>query len=152
MTLISVAIASDHAGYSFKEVIKQELVSMGHKPLDLGTDSEESVDYPDFAEKLAVALQNKQAEYGVLICGSGIGISIAANRYNHIRAALCSEPVSAYYARAHNDANVIVFGAKFIGQEVARSCLRVFLTTAFDGATVEGGRHERRVQKLFKQT
>lgn len=146
MAHISVAIASDHAGYSFKEVIKKELVSMGHKPLDLGTDSEESVDYPDFAEKLALTLQNKEAQFGVLICGSGIGISIAANRFSHIRAALCAEPVSAFYARAHNDANVLVFGAKFIGQEVARSCLHVFLTTAFDG-----GRHERRVQKLFKQ-
>lgn len=146
MNPISVAIASDHAGYSFKEMIKQELINIGHKPLDLGTNSDESVDYPDFAEKLSVALKDKLAQYGVLICGSGIGISIAANRYNHIRAALCAEPVSAYYARAHNNANVLVFGAKFIGPEIAKSCLHVFLTTAF-----EGGRHERRVQKLFKQ-
>ena len=138
-----IAIASDHAGYGLKIFIQGELQSLGHICLDLGTDSEESVDYPDFAKKLANCLNKEEASFGVLICGSGIGISMAANRYPHIRAALCSEPVSAFYARAHNDANVLVLGAKLIGTELARACLKVFLETSF-----EGGRHVGRVQKL----
>jgi ribose 5-phosphate isomerase B len=140
-----IAIASDHAGYGLKGFIKGEIKSLGYEFLDLGTDSEESVDYPDFAKKLADVLGQNQALYGILICGSGIGISIAANRYEHIRAALCVEPVSAFYARAHNDANVLVFGSKFIGTELAKSCLKVFLETPF-----EGGRHAKRLQKLLK--
>jgi ribose 5-phosphate isomerase B len=143
MSRETIAMAADHAGYPLKESLKADLVARGCDVLDLGTDSLESVDYPDFAAKLAVALKDGRAERGVLICGTGIGISIAANRHAHIRAAVCSEPVAARLARQHNDANVLVLGARLIGSEVARDCLAVFLDTKF-----EGGRHGARVAKL----
>jgi len=139
----TVAIAADHAGFELKEVLKAELVSQGRKVLDLGTTGTQSVDYPDFAERLARALKEGQAQRGVLVCGTGIGISIAANRHRNVRAALCHDSVSARMARAHNDANVLALGARLIGTEVAKDCLRVFLDTPF-----EGGRHAARVAKL----
>src|SRR5690606_3947528 len=111
--------------------------------LDLGTSGPQSVDYPDFAAALARALADGRASRGVLVCGTGIGISIAANRHRHIRAALCHDSSSARLARAHNDANVLALGARLIGLEVAKDCLRVFLSTPF-----EGGRHAGRVAKL----
>ena len=143
MSRDTIAMAADHAGYPLKETLKADLAARGLAVLDLGTHSAESVDYPDFAAKLARALKDGKAERGVLICGTGIGISIAANRYAHVRAALCSEPVGARLARQHNDANVLVLGARLIGPEVARDCLSVFLATDF-----EGGRHSARVGKL----
>lgn len=136
-------MAADHAGYPLKESLKADLVARGLDVLDLGTHSVDSVDYPDFAAKLATALKDGKAARGVLICGTGIGISIAANRYSHVRAALCAGPVAARLARQHNDANVLVLGARLIGSEVARDCLSVFLSTDF-----EGGRHSTRVGKL----
>lgn len=116
---------------------------MGYEVLDLGTTGRDSVDYPDFANALAKALEEGRASRGVLVCGTGIGISIAANRHRHIRAALCHDSVSARLARAHNDANVLALGARLIGIEVAKECLRVFFNTPF-----EGGRHAGRVAKL----
>jgi ribose 5-phosphate isomerase B len=139
----AIAIASDHAGFALKEVLKAELERLGFTALDLGPDSEASVDYPDFANVLAGALAAGRAKCGVLVCGSGIGISIAANRHKHLRAALVHDGLGARLCRQHNDANVLCLGARLIGVDVAKDCLKVFLTTDF-----EGGRHQNRVAKL----
>ena len=138
-----VALAADHAGYELKAMLLAALAERGVEALDLGTHGSASVDYPDMAAALATALGDSRADRGVLVCGTGIGISIAANRYRHVRAALCHDVTTARLARQHNDANVLVLGARTIGTEVAADCLAVFLTTAF-----EGGRHQRRVDKL----
>jgi ribose 5-phosphate isomerase B len=138
-----IAIAADHAGVSLKETLKGDLGELGFDVLDLGTNGPESVDYPDYANAMADTIKQGKVARGVLVCGSGIGVSIAANRHPGIRAALCHDAVTARLARQHNDANVLVLGARTTGLEVAKDCLRVFLTTAF-----EGGRHARRVAKL----
>lgn len=143
MSKVRVAIASDHAGYDLKAVLKAGLADAGHPVLDLGTDGAGSVDYPDFGYAMARAIREGRADRGILICGSGIGISIAANRYPDIRAALVHDQLGARLARQHNDANVICFGGRMIGEDVAGDCLRAFLETEF-----EGGRHVRRVEKL----
>lgn len=139
----TIAIAADHAGVSLKDTLKTELGELGFEVLDLGTHGPESVDYPDYADKLADALREGRAKRGVLVCGSGIGVSIAANRHPGVRAALCHDAVTARVARQHNDANVLVLGARTTGLDVAKDCLKVFMGTAF-----EGGRHTRRVDKL----
>jgi ribose 5-phosphate isomerase B len=139
----TIAIASDHAGLDLKGAVKTELEAMGHKVLDLGTHGAGSVDYPAFADALAEALREGRAARGVLVCGTGIGISIAANRHRHVRAALCHDSASARLSRAHNDANVLALGARLIGVETAKDCVRAFFNTAF-----EGGRHARRVAML----
>jgi ribose 5-phosphate isomerase B len=139
----SIAIASDHAGFELKAVLIEELKSAGAAVLDLGTNAPDSVDYPDFANALAKALHDGRAAFGVLVCGTGIGISMAANRHRGIRAAHCRDTTDARLARQHNDANVLALGARTTGPEVAKDCLRIFLATAF-----EGGRHQRRVDKL----
>jgi ribose 5-phosphate isomerase B len=146
MSSETVAIAADHAGFVLKLPLKEELARLGREVIDLGTMSEDSVDYPDFAEKLSQAIDDGRAKLGVLMCGSGIGMSIAANRNPKIRAALCLTPEMARLARQHNDANVLVMGGRLIKPETARECLRAFLETPF-----EGGRHERRVAKLSRQ-
>ncbi|WP_119421585.1 ribose 5-phosphate isomerase B [Desertibaculum subflavum] len=139
-----IAIAADHAGFALKEVLKEDLLAAGHQVMDLGTaDGTTSVDYPDFGAALARAIAGGQATRGVVVCGTGIGISIAANREPKVRCALCHDVTTAKLAREHNDANVIAFGARVIGAEVARDALRSFLTTAF-----AGGRHAGRVGKL----
>lgn len=138
-----IAVASDHAGYELKRLLVAELERLGHEVLDLGTDGVESVDYPDYGYKAAEAVSQGRAERGVVVCGTGIGISMAANRIPRVRAALCHDVTSTRLARMHNDANVLALGARLIGGEVATDCLRAFLDTAF-----EGGRHERRVAKL----
>ena len=138
-----IAVASDHAGYDLKLAIKEQLRASAWTVLDLGADGPESVDYPDFGYALARVLREGRARRGVLICGSGIGISIAANRFPEVRAALVHDAFGARMARRHNDANVICFGGRVIGVDVARDCLQVFLETDF-----EGGRHQRRVDKL----
>ena len=143
MTSRLIALAADHGGFELKEQLKKELEGWGYGILDLGTDGPHSVDYPDFAEAMAAAIRGKAADAGVLVCGTGIGISIAANRHPDIRAALVHDAVTARLSREHNDANVVVFGARVIGQDVAKDCLRVFLDTEF-----EGGRHARRVAKM----
>lgn len=139
----TIAIASDHAGVELKSILKEELAGLGFEVLDLGTQDAESVDYPDMADALAGAIEDHRAARGVAICGSGIGISMAANRHRHVRAALCHDTLSAKLAREHNDANVLALGARLIGTETARDCLRTFLDTPF-----EGGRHQRRVDKM----
>jgi len=143
MTAETVAIASDHAGFALKQALKDELARGGFGVLDLGTDGPASVDYPDFADKLAAALKDGKAKRGVLICGTGIGIAIAANRHRHVRAGVCHDATAARLTRQHNDANVLALGARLIGEETAKDCLRAFLSTAY-----EGGRHDRRLAKL----
>ena len=140
----TVALAADHAGFALKEALKTELEALGHVYLDLGTDGPQSVDYPDFGRRLAEVVAAGDAPCGVIVCGTGIGISIAANRVAGVRAAVCHDATSARLAREHNDANVLALGARLIGPEVAVDCLRAFLATPFDG----GERHARRVGKL----
>jgi ribose 5-phosphate isomerase B len=140
-----VALASDHAGYELKELLKKDLEALAWTVADLGCNDRRPVDYPDMGYAVAQALRAGKAQWGVLVCGSGIGISIAANRFPEIRAALIHDALGARLARRHNDANVICFGGRMIGAEVARDCLRVFLNTEF-----EGGRHGPRVEKLSR--
>jgi len=139
----TIAIACDHGGFDLKVLLKSDLESAGYEVLDLGTDSDDSVDYPEFGFALANAINEEKASRGVLICGSGIGISIAANRYPNIRAALIHDALGARLCREHNNANVLCLGGRLIGLDVARDCLDIFLKTSF-----EGGRHARRVEKL----
>lgn len=138
-----IAIASDHAAVELKQSLAGWLREQGHEVLDLGTDSTASVDYPDYGFAIAAALADGRAERGVALCGSGIGIAIAANRNPACRCALVSEPLSARLARTHNDANAIAMGARLIGPEMARACLEEFLSADF-----AGGRHQHRVDKL----
>ncbi|MFM2130379.1 MAG: hypothetical protein RL477_1925 [Pseudomonadota bacterium] len=139
----TVVIAADHGGVELKSLLSADLRARGLGVLDLGTNSSDSVDYPDFAQALAAAIRDGRARRGILICGSGIGMSIAANRFPEIRAALVHDHLSARLCRQHNDANVLCLGGRLIGPEVARDCLAAFLDTEF-----EGGRHARRVAKL----
>jgi len=139
----TIAIAADHAGFDLKSVLVEELRKAGLNVLDLGTNSAESVDYPDFADAVAKALKAGKAARGVLVCGTGIGISMAANRHKGVRAALCRDSTDARLAREHNDANVLVLGGRTTGIETARDCLKSFLSTPF-----AGGRHMRRVEKM----
>ena len=143
MSSTIVAIAADHAGFALKGELAAVLAEQGYQSLDLGTHGPESVDYPDFAAALAAALADGRVTRGILVCGTGIGIGIAANRFAHVRAALIHDAFGARMSRQHNDANVIVFGGRTIGSEVAKDCLKIFLETEF-----EGGRHARRVAKL----
>jgi ribose 5-phosphate isomerase B len=141
----TIAVASDHAGFDLKEILKRDLQEAGLEVLDLGTNSTQSVDYPDFGIAMANAVASGKAERGVLVCGTGIGISMAANRNPKVRAALVHDVTSARLSRLHNDANVVAFGQRLIGTETAREALKVFLGTEF-----EGGRHANRVAKLSK--
>ncbi|WP_158047286.1 ribose 5-phosphate isomerase B [Skermanella pratensis] len=143
MSKQKLAIASDHAGFDFKASLKDSLAGQGYEMVDLGAHSTDSVDYPDIAAALAAAIRDGTAERGILICGTGIGISIAANRHAGIRAALCHDTTGARLSRQHNDANVLVMGARVTGIEVAKDCVATFLATPF-----EGGRHSRRVDKM----
>lgn len=138
-----IAIASDHGGFQMKEALKNHLKDREVEYIDCGTDSEESCDYPDFAEKACRLVQDGSATYAVLICGTGIGMCIAANKMNGIRAALCSDEFSAHFTRAHNDANVLTMGARVIGEGLAAGILDAFLDGEF-----EGGRHQRRIDKI----
>ena len=139
----TIALASDHAGYALKAQLVDELRVAGHDVLDLGPDSEASVDYPDFGAKLANAIADGRATRGIVVCGSGVGISIAANRNPAVRCALVTSGLLARLAREHNDANCIALGSRIIGIEVARDCVAEFLKTKF-----AGGRHAGRVAKL----
>jgi ribose 5-phosphate isomerase B len=147
MTSKSIAIACDHGGYDLKWLLQNILEERGYEVLDLGTNGPKSVDYPDFAYELARSIRDGKVSQGVLVCGSGIGISIAANRYTEVRAALIHDALGAKLSRQHNDANVICLGGRMIGLELALDCLNIFLTTEF-----EGGRHARRVEKLSNPT
>ena len=138
-----IAIVSDHAAFEMKAQLAGWLREAGHTVTDLGPDGVDSVDYPDYGYRLAEAIASGEARFGVALCGSGIGISIAANRHPACRCALVSEPFSARLAREHNDANVIAMGGRLIGLEMAKACLDAFLAEPFGG-----GRHQRRVDKL----
>lgn len=138
-----IAIASDHAAIVMKSELAEWLRGAGHEVTDLGPQSAESVDYPDYGYALARAIERGEAEFGVALCGSGIGISIAVNRNPAARCALVSEPLSASLARQHNDANVVAMGARLLGIEMAKACVTAFLDTEF-----LGDRHQRRVDKL----
>jgi ribose 5-phosphate isomerase B len=140
-----IAIGSDHAGYEAKERAKQALASLGAEVVDEGTQGSESVDYPDFGAAVGRAVASGEVERGVLICGSGIGIAIAANKIAGVRAAVCWNEETARLARQHNDANVVCLGARFIDPDLAARMIRVFMETEFDG-----GRHQQRVDKLTK--
>ena len=136
-----IAIACDHAGPALKEELKTMLAEMGYTYKDFGTDTEASVDYPVYASRAARAVASGECEKGILICGTGIGISITANKVKGVRCALCSEPVSAALTRQHNNANMVAMGARIIGPELAKEIVKTFLTTEFEG----GERHERRI-------
>jgi ribose 5-phosphate isomerase B len=138
-----IALAADHAGYLLKDELAAWLREQGHDVLDLGTNGPESVDYPDFGARLARSVAAGDAERGIAICGSGIGISIAVNREPKCRCARVDDPLSAALAREHNDANVIAFGARLIGSDMAKACVLAFL-----GSDFAGGRHQRRVDLL----
>ena len=138
-----IALASDHAGFALKAALAEELRAAGHDVLDLGPDSEASVDYPDYGRALGEAIAAGRAGKGIAVCGSGIGISIAVNRTPGVRCALVTSGLMARLARQHNDANCIALGSRIIGIETARDCVREFLATPF-----EGGRHAGRVAKL----
>lgn len=138
-----IAVGSDHAGFPLKAALAGWLKDLGHEVMDLGTHTTDSVDYPLIGFEVASRVAQGHAERGVLVCGSGIGVSIAANRVTGARAALVQEPLSARLAREHNDANVVCMGSRLIGEEMAREILKVFLGTPF-----EGGRHQRRIDQL----
>ena len=138
-----IAIGSDHRGFGLKEALKELLAELGHEWVDFGCQTEEPVDYPDIARPLAEAVAAGEYERGILICGSGVGMSIAANKVKGVRAALCGNSFTARLARRHNDANVLCLGSWCIGQGLAEDIVRVFLSEDF-----EGGRHARRVEKI----
>ena len=140
MTL-KIAIAADHGGFRYKQAIIEKFSDIDW--LDLGTDSDDSVDYPDYAHEMAERMRGGEVETGILICGTGIGISIAANRHPEIRAALCTNAEMARLTRAHNDANILALGERIIEIDIAYEIVETFLKTEF-----EGGRHERRINKI----
>jgi ribose 5-phosphate isomerase B len=138
-----IVISADHRGFRLKNTVAKEIERLGFAVTDLGVFDDKSVDYPDRAEELVKAILTGAAERGVLVCGSGIGMSIAANRFNGIRAALCHDECAARLSRLHNDSNILVLGERVLGEATALGILSVWLSTPF-----EGGRHERRVKKL----
>jgi len=138
-----VVIASDHAGFGLKETIKKFLIKKRKKVLDLGTKNKNSVDYPDYAHLLSRKIKRNKNQFGILICGSGTGMSMAANKHKNIRAALCYDIKSTKLSRLHNDANVMTIGARLIKKNTALKCVDIFLKTSFDG-----GRHLRRIKKI----
>lgn len=143
-----IAIASDHAAVELKTDLAEWLIEEGHEVADLGPEPGQSVDYPDYGYRLAEIIAEGSVEFGIALCGSGIGISISVNRHPQVRCVLVSEPLSAALAREHNDANCIAMGARLVGIEMAKSCVATFLDTEFADAGDPAGRHQRRVGKL----
>ena len=139
-----IVLAADHGGYLLKEEVKKHLDAKGVEYIDVGTHTGESVDYPDMAKRACEKIQSGEAEKGLLFCGSGVGISIAANKMKGIRCCCCSDTFSAKYTRLHNDANVLAMGGRIVGPGLAIEMIELFLNTEF-----EGGRHSRRVEKLM---
>ena len=142
---MKIAIANDHSAVELKNIIKEHLESKGYEVLNLGTDSTESCDYPVYGEKVGRAVADGEADLGIAICGTGVGISLAANKVKGIRACVCSEPFTAKMSRAHNDCNVLAFGARVVGGELAKMIVDTWINTEF-----EGGRHQRRVDLLME--
>ena len=140
---MTVYIATDHAGLALKNYSKDYLIDQGYDVVDLGPENTKRVDYPDYADKVCQAVLNNNNAYGILICGTGIGMSMAANKHNGIRAGLCHDSYTATMARQHNNANVLCFGERVVGKGVIEDMINVFLTTEF-----EGGRHQNRVNKI----
>ena len=143
--MATIAAGCDHGGFSLKTVLIEQLTESGHEVLDLGTHSNERVDYPDFAEAVAKSVASGEAEFGLLVCGSGIGVCMVANKISGIRAATIHDVTSAHLSREHNDANIICMGERLIGPEVAKEALEVFLASEF-----QEGRHLNRVKKIDK--
>lgn len=142
---MKIAIGSDHAGFDLKTEIIALLKEMGFECIDLGTNSPQSVDYPDFGERVSGAVSRGEIDKGILICGTGIGMSIVANKFPNIRASLCNDLFTAKMSRLHNDANILVIGGRIVGKDLAKEIVRVWLTTEF-----EGGRHLMRLEKIKK--
>jgi len=140
---MKIAIGSDHAGFKLKETVKEFLKTSGIEVIDFGTHSEESADYPDFAFPVAEAVAKKEFDFGILICGTGIGMSITANKVAGIRAALCNDLFTASCSKEHNDANVLCMGGRIVGEGLAKAIVQTWLERKF-----QGGRHERRVKKI----
>ena len=140
---MNIAVGSDHGGFALKSEIVRYLIDAGHEVNDVGCPSEESVDYPEFAERVCAAVLGGQSARGILICGTGIGMAMAANRHRQIRAALCHEPFSARMSREHNDANVLCLGGRVLGPSLALEIVRVWMETGF-----AGGRHLRRITMM----
>ncbi|WP_448588377.1 ribose 5-phosphate isomerase B [Thermocrinis sp.] len=140
---MKIALGSDHAGFKLKEKIKELLLSKGHEVIDFGTNSTESTHYPLFAKEVAKAIQDGRAELGILICGSGIGMSITANKFPGVRAALCLNEYMARMSRMHNNANVLCLGERVVGDDLALSIVEAWLSASF-----EGGRHEKRIKLI----
>ncbi len=147
---MKIVIACDHGGFPLKETVIDTVRAAGHEPLDLGTDSAESVDYPDYAEKLGRAIQNDDAERGILLCGSGVGANIAANKMKGVYAGICHDTYSAHQGVEHDDMNVLCLGSRIIGPEPAKEIVAVFLGARFVGNDPGEERHERRVAKVRK--
>jgi ribose 5-phosphate isomerase B len=141
-----IALAADHAGYLLKDELVRWLQELGHEVSDLGTNGPESVDYPEYGARVGNAVATGQAERGIAVCGSGIGISIAVNRNPKCRCARVDDPLSAQLSREHNDANVLALGGRLIGTDMAKACVQAFLDTSF-----AGGRHQRRVDELSQE-
>ena len=142
---MKIAVACDHGAYEYKEMIKEMLLSQGHEVVDFGTDSTASMDYPDTALPCAKAVASSEWERGIVMCGTGIGVSITANKVKGIRCALCSDPLSARLTREHNDSNMLAFGQRIIGSEMAKEIVNVWLGTPFSN----GERHIQRIRKVM---
>ena len=142
---MKIAIGNDHAAVEMKQELVRYLEEKGHEVINFGTDTNDSCDYPVYGEKVAMAIKNNEADCGVLICGTGVGISMAANKVNGIRAAVCSEPVTARLVKEHNNANIIAFGQRIVGMETAKAILDAYLNAEF-----LGGRHANRVDLLME--
>jgi ribose 5-phosphate isomerase B len=140
---MKIGLASDHGGFELKEELKAFLKSLGVEPMDMGTFNEDSVDYPDFAALVAEKVSRGELEKGILICGTGIGMSIVANKFPRIRAALVNDLYSSRCSREHNDANILIIGGRIVGRELAKEIVKVWLETPF-----AGGRHKRRLEKI----
>lgn len=140
---MQIGLACDHGGFELKEELKSFLKSEGIEPIDMGTFNEESVDYPDFGILVAERVSRGELERGILVCGTGIGMSIVANKFRGVRAALVNDLFSSRCSREHNDSNILVIGGRIVGKELAREIVRVWLNTPF-----AGGRHQRRVEKI----
>ena len=147
---MKIAVGFDHGGFPLKQTVLDAVSAAGHEPIDLGTDSAESVDFPDFAEKVGRAIQNGEAERGIIVCGSGVGACIAANKMKGIYAAICHDTYSAAQGVAHDDMNVLCLGARVVGVELAVVLIQAFLGAEYQGNKAGGERLARRVGKIHK--